>query len=588
MYSQVNYVPNPSFEILDSCAMQISSSIQRAFPWDTLVAKGGCAPSANNICCNTDPRCYPNLYGVPLNLFGNNFQYPRTGKGYSSFLCFAPIPLSFTLIASYRGYIQAPLAKKLINNKSYCVTFFVALGSRSKYALDELGAYFDDGSVSAPGYCRPLTLTAQVKGPPGFFYTDTLNWVKIQGSFTANGTESYITLGYFKDQQIAINTASIVNTATNAANSGYNWDDISVIEADLPAYAGRDTVLCIGDSVFIGRPPEIGLECLWFNNGSQIATGGGLWVKPVTTQTYMVQQDVCGLIKRDTVQVQIKPKYNGPNIALTVNSPTACPTNTITLTVTNNPPGANTKYNWLPVGVYSQTSNLSAQAIMQQSTTFTITATNNGENSFCPFQRTASVSVSVPVYTDTPALSSNLNPACPQDTIILSVQPIAPGNLLTYQWLPKSAFTFTSNISAKSLIQQSLTYTINISSSGNNSLCPFTRTLNITVNIPDTCFKEPVIPNIFTPNNDDVNDEWTIKFPLGYSLQELKVYNRWGTLMYEQNNLSFSIQNSALIAWDGRTNSGEECSVGVYFYVMKYTDKSGSAKLMKGNLTLMK
>ena len=33
--------------------------------------------------------------------------------------------------------------------KSYCVTFHINLGSYSKYALDQIGAFFDDGSIKS-------------------------------------------------------------------------------------------------------------------------------------------------------------------------------------------------------------------------------------------------------------------------------------------------------------------------------------------------------------------------------------------------------------------------------------------------------
>jgi gliding motility-associated-like protein len=592
--SQVNLVPNPSFEILDSCAMHISSSIQRAVPWDTLKSKGGCGPFAVNTCCNTDPKCYSSsFFGVPYNYAGNNYQEPRSGKGYSVFGCFSPVPLTFTF-SNQREYIQAPLINKLKKGTIYCGTFYIALGNMSKYALDELGAYFDDGTVSAPGRCKALSLTAQVKGPEGFYYADTLNWMKVQNSFVAGGTESYITLGYFKDQQGALNTALVVNTATNAGNSGYCWDDISVIELDLPAYAGRDTVLCTGDSVFIGRPPEIGLECLWFNHGSQIATGGGLWVKPATTQTYVVQQDVCGLIKRDTIQVQVKPKYTGTP-GLTTNTLNVCPTDTLQFTVLNPPPGNAVKYSWEPAAAFTNTSNLAAEALIPQSTHFTLQISSNGEDAFCPFLRTNNVGVTVPLYTDTVIIVSNAMLVCPGDTIILKVQNPPPGNAVKYEWLPLSAFTGTSNLSAKALIQQGTTFTININTTVKDIFCPFTRSNNVTILVPDTCFKDPLIPNIFTPNNDNTNDEWKIKFPLGYQLNELSIYNRWGTLIFEINPSTLRqaqgsgpIQNLILIGWDGRTNSGQECSAGVYFYVLKYADRKQVMKMLKGNLTLMR
>ena len=82
---------------------------------------------------------------------------------------------------------------------------------------------------------------------------------------------------------------------------------MSVIDFNLPAYAGPDKNITLGDSAFIGRPPEVGLECVWSTGTTTVGTGGGLWVKPTTTGTfsYVVTQNICGNIKKDTVNVNI-------------------------------------------------------------------------------------------------------------------------------------------------------------------------------------------------------------------------------------------------------------------------------------------
>ncbi|MBK9283257.1 MAG: gliding motility-associated C-terminal domain-containing protein [Sphingobacteriaceae bacterium] len=567
-FAQVNLVPNPSFENVIGfgnfpCNCNL---IDKAPPWDSLRAGGG---------------------GGNLVLSGSNFlgyQIARTGN-YMASLNYYYEPLN----ATWRSYIQSPLTKNLKPNKSYCVTGYFNLQNKlSRFAVDGLSIYFDNGSIFAIGYGQVAQANPQIKSPPNQFYSDTLNWMKVQGDFIAIGTESYLTIGNHKNN--ANLTYSLVNPSAVSLGSGYFVDDISVIEADLPAYAGRDTVLCIGDSVFIGRPPEVGLECIWNSTSTgsvPIATGGGFWIKPASSQTYIVTQDVCGLIKKDTIQVQIKPPYNGPPIGLIANTATACPSTTINLSIQNNPPVVN-GYNWLPLGVYVQTNNIAANAMISQSTTFTLNINNLGQDAFCPFQRTASVSVSVPVFTDSPILVSNQNPVCPNDTIILSYLNPAPGNTVTYQWLPSSAYTSTNYLSAKTITQLGDTYFLNVMSTGNNSICAFTRSLSITINVADTCFKEQVIPNIFTPNNDNVNDVWSIKFPFGSTLSSVEVYNRWGTLIFHRENLKFSKQGFANIHWDGRNGSGEECSSGVYFYVLNYQDRSGEQLVKKGNITLMR
>ena len=65
-------------------------------------------------------------------------------------------------------------------------------------------------------------------------------------------------------------------------------------------------------------------------------------------------------------------------------------------------------------------------------------------------------------------------------------------------------------------------------------------------------------PNVFSPNDDGKNDEWN---PKNYTDGDVvKIYNRWGVLVEELNSKEDS--------WDGRTTSGQECSMGTYFFVI--------------------
>jgi len=86
-----------------------------------------------------------------------------------------------------------------------------------------------------------------------------------------------------------------------------------VIDVGLPVYAGNDTLIRLGDSIFIGRPPEVGLneDCIWFVHGVPIDTIAGMWVKPDSNTTYVLEQNICGNISYDTVTVFVSP--NGIN-----------------------------------------------------------------------------------------------------------------------------------------------------------------------------------------------------------------------------------------------------------------------------------
>ncbi len=68
------------------------------------------------------------------------------------------------------------------------------------------------------------------------------------------------------------------------------------------------------------------------------------------------------------------------------------------------------------------------------------------------------------------------------------------------------------------------------------------------------------LPNVFTPNGDGFND-YFVPFPYtSVDKIDIKVFNRWGSQVYETNDPE--------IKWDGKNEqTNRECTEGVYFYV---------------------
>jgi gliding motility-associated-like protein len=82
------------------------------------------------------------------------------------------------------------------------------------------------------------------------------------------------------------------------------------------------------------------------------------------------------------------------------------------------------------------------------------------------------------------------------------------------------------------------------------------------------CSNNLIIPNVFTPNGDRLNDTYYIgregiDCPI-YDF-DIKIFNRWGNVVYE-NSVSAGVD----FAWDGKDDNGKDCSEGTYYYVMKY------------------
>lgn len=85
------------------------------------------------------------------------------------------------------------------------------------------------------------------------------------------------------------------------------------------------------------------------------------------------------------------------------------------------------------------------------------------------------------------------------------------------------------------------------------------------------------IPNIFTPNQDGVNDFFQVRTE-GYTTLKCTIFNRHGGVVYVYHGLNGW--------WDGRTHAGMECVEGTYFVVIELTTEGGETKSFQGDLQL--
>jgi len=86
------------------------------------------------------------------------------------------------------------------------------------------------------------------------------------------------------------------------------------------------------------------------------------------------------------------------------------------------------------------------------------------------------------------------------------------------------------------------------------------------------------IPNIFTPNGDGIGDEFTVIYDGVLSDYDLSIYTRSGQLVFHSQQLDKY--------WDGKISGNNDASEGVYFYVVKATDKNGEIISQKGTVQL--
>ncbi|MGZ3933014.1 MAG: gliding motility-associated C-terminal domain-containing protein, partial [Bacteroidia bacterium] len=108
-----------------------------------------------------------------------------------------------------------------------------------------------------------------------------------------------------------------------------------------------------------------------------------------------------------------------------------------------------------------------------------------------------------------------------------------------------------------------------------SGLCVGTATTVVMVDIPS----ELTIPNVFTPNNDGINDVFIVQ-STAISDITCTIFDRWGVKMYDVTS------DKGQIGWDGKTLFGKDVPAGTYFYIIKATGRDGQNYDKKGTVNV--
>ncbi len=294
-----NYVLNGGLEKYSECPFTVDQ-IRFADHWspiDTFILDPVGTPEYCNVCA-------PYSSGVNIPNGVTYFHAARSGNGMAQLQMYS----DETSVPTYkRDYLQGRLSKTLESGKVYCVTFYATLEYGSLYAINNIGAYLDNGSIDneqdSISSAQPQTqITPQIL--KNTTVTDSINFVKVQGLIVGTGHESFVTIGNFFDKD----HTTAISTVPSPIYGGFTWyliDDISVVDSSMIAYAGPNKRGPIGDSVFIGCHQD-GLPCTWYKVGSStpISYASGLYVPVDEAPTqYVVMLDLYHHVTYDTVTV---------------------------------------------------------------------------------------------------------------------------------------------------------------------------------------------------------------------------------------------------------------------------------------------
>jgi gliding motility-associated-like protein len=149
-----------------------------------------------------------------------------------------------------------------------------------------------------------------------------------------------------------------------------------------------------------------------------------------------------------------------------------------------------------------------------------------------------------------------------------------PNGNFSYSWTPTDGLQSPNEQNTTATVNETTTFLVQIS----DGICVATDTITITC-VTDEC-KPPYVfvPNAFSPNDKNKNELFYVR-GLQITKMLLRVYNRWGELVFESTD--------PLIGWDG-TYKGRKLDPDVFDYYLQVTCVGGNEEIIKGNVTILK
>ncbi|MFS2185184.1 PKD domain-containing protein [Mucilaginibacter sp. Mucisp84] len=147
------------------------------------------------------------------------------------------------------------------------------------------------------------------------------------------------------------------------------------------------------------------------------------------------------------------------------------------------------------------------------------------------------------------------------------LKPIVNDNNLSYKWTPATGLDHDDVANPVASPSQDITYQVVVTSAHG---CQAMASVSVKV------LKFLVVPNVFTPNGDGVNDVWNVKYLESYPNNKVDVYNRFGEKVY--SSIGYSVP------WDGKYK-GSYLPPGTYYYII---DPKNGREVIAGNVTIIR
>jgi hypothetical protein len=214
-------VPNGNFNYSNACQPGSLMNGFMAEPW----VQWSSSPDFYHPCKQED-YSVPNSFGGGGNPFG--------GEGYVGIVNYVSSFLA-------REFISVELNASLESEIDYHIEFHISMMDSAWFATKNIGTLF---TVNLPPLYQAdlLDLEPQVKYQGADFLSNKIGWTKVEGRFTAQGGERYLTIGNF-DTDEETDTLFIPGGGIPPSHSEVFWSQ---------AHYYIDGVSVIPDSIYLG------------------------------------------------------------------------------------------------------------------------------------------------------------------------------------------------------------------------------------------------------------------------------------------------------------------------------------------------
>ena len=431
------------------------------------------------------------------------------------------------------------------------------------------------------------TQTISVAVPPMGTITATANNTLIciggtGSTLTANGANTYTwSPGLMNNDTVAVNpiTTTSYTVAGQTAAGCIMFPavvTVSVLPSINPALTISSPTVCLTKTVSISAPAAPGLTYTWqpttaisgANNTSSIVAMPSNSTTVIYTVT--ISNGVC--TGTNTIQLQVKTKPNITNVTTlyninTLNNDTVCVGNSCVTFSASSTGSQPIFYQWYyESGIGTSSVTATPEACYPSAGSFSVVATASNT---CGVDTLIKPNL-VHVF-DMPVLI-----AYGDTTInIGETATVYASGGITYNWSPNVNGNTIACVTCSNTVVQPTVTTQYIVTTSNSPYCKAQDTVTVIVDINCGDF---FIPNVFSPNDDGLNDVINVHGRC-ISTFNLQIFNRWGEKVFETSTL----ENS----WDG-TFRGKKMDTGVFVYKADGVSIDGQSFKMKGNITLIR